>query len=225
LRTVLASVGDLDRAKDLVDEAFARAWASWRKVHRHPAPRAWVVRTALNVGVSAWRRRRREVQFSETVCPADTTLAAAVVLTQQPGTSAPGTHLAAWAVTEKPPGIIEIKVRQLTDPAGMQRELRRDGVPAFVRFSSQNPPDCLYYRQSNTQNFKLTQQIFPQLSEAQIERNAAMVIDRAAIPPGVGLWIEFTPPQETNLGNGLSSQSFGMSEELVYASGRCPSGG
>ena len=61
LRTVLASVGDLDRAKELVDEAFARAWASWRKVGRHPAPRAWIVRTALNAGVSAWRRRRREV--------------------------------------------------------------------------------------------------------------------------------------------------------------------
>jgi RNA polymerase sigma-70 factor (sigma-E family) len=64
LRTVLASVGDLDRARDLVDEAFARAWASWRTVRRHPAPQAWVVRTALNAGVSVWRRRRREVPLS-----------------------------------------------------------------------------------------------------------------------------------------------------------------
>jgi RNA polymerase sigma-70 factor (ECF subfamily) len=60
LRTVLASVGDLDTAQDIVAEAFARAWASWRKVSRHPAPRAWVVRTALNVGVSSWRKRRRD---------------------------------------------------------------------------------------------------------------------------------------------------------------------
>jgi RNA polymerase sigma-70 factor (sigma-E family) len=73
LRTVLASTGDLDRAKDLVDEAFARAWASWRKVRKHPAPRAWIVRTALNVGVSTWRRRRHEVQLKETVYPADAT--------------------------------------------------------------------------------------------------------------------------------------------------------
>ncbi|MGH3152781.1 MAG: sigma factor, partial [Streptosporangiaceae bacterium] len=43
LRTVLVSVGDIDAAQDLVAEAFARAWASWRKVSRHPAPRAWVV--------------------------------------------------------------------------------------------------------------------------------------------------------------------------------------
>jgi DNA-directed RNA polymerase specialized sigma24 family protein len=33
---------------------------SWRKVRRHPAPRAWVVRTALNTGASWWRRRHGE---------------------------------------------------------------------------------------------------------------------------------------------------------------------
>ena len=61
LRAVLVSVGDQDTARELVDEAFARAWASWRTVSRHPAPKAWVVRTALNTGISRWRRRRREV--------------------------------------------------------------------------------------------------------------------------------------------------------------------
>ena len=45
----------------MVAEAFARAWAAWPKVSRHPAPAAWVVRTALNIRVSWWRRRRREV--------------------------------------------------------------------------------------------------------------------------------------------------------------------
>jgi DNA-directed RNA polymerase specialized sigma24 family protein len=60
LRTVLISVGDLDTAQDLVDEAFARAWASWRTVSKHPAPVAWVVRTALNLNISRWRRQRRE---------------------------------------------------------------------------------------------------------------------------------------------------------------------
>jgi RNA polymerase sigma factor (sigma-70 family) len=52
-------------AQDLVDEAFARAWASWRSVSRHPAPAAWVVRTALNAGISRWRRRRREVPLPD----------------------------------------------------------------------------------------------------------------------------------------------------------------
>jgi RNA polymerase sigma-70 factor (sigma-E family) len=61
LRIVLVSVGDRQLAEDLVAEAFTRAWMSWRKVREHPVPRAWVVRTALNVHVSWWRRRRREL--------------------------------------------------------------------------------------------------------------------------------------------------------------------
>ena len=63
LRAVYAAVGDWSVAEDATAEAFARAYASWRKVSRHPAPRAWVVRTALNTHVSWWRRRRREVTW------------------------------------------------------------------------------------------------------------------------------------------------------------------
>ena len=71
LRAVLVSVGDQDTAQDLVAEAFARAWASWRTVGRHPAPAAWVVRTALNAHVSRWRRRRREVPLADPGAIAD----------------------------------------------------------------------------------------------------------------------------------------------------------
>ncbi|HEY6790517.1 MAG TPA: sigma factor-like helix-turn-helix DNA-binding protein [Trebonia sp.] len=60
-RTVFVIVGDQDSAQEIVAEAFARACASWRAVSGHPAPAAWVVRTALNVNVSRWRRRHREV--------------------------------------------------------------------------------------------------------------------------------------------------------------------
>jgi RNA polymerase sigma-70 factor (sigma-E family) len=67
LRIVLLSAGDRQLAEDLVAEAFARAWASWRKVRVHPAPIAWVVRTALNTNVSWWRRRRGEVPLSSGV--------------------------------------------------------------------------------------------------------------------------------------------------------------
>lgn len=64
LRVVYASVGDGDLAEELVSDAFAKAWASWRRVSRHPAPQAWIVRTSLNTGVSWWRRRRREVPWN-----------------------------------------------------------------------------------------------------------------------------------------------------------------
>ena len=69
LRIVLVSVGDRQLAEDLVAEAFTRAWMSWRTVRDHPSPRAWVVRTALNVNVSWWRRRRREVLADDASVP------------------------------------------------------------------------------------------------------------------------------------------------------------
>jgi RNA polymerase sigma factor (sigma-70 family) len=65
LSAVVVSVGDRDVAQEVVAEAFARAWASWPKVARHPAPQAWVVRTALNASVSRWRRHSREVQVPD----------------------------------------------------------------------------------------------------------------------------------------------------------------
>jgi RNA polymerase sigma factor (sigma-70 family) len=65
LRTVLVIVGDQDHAQELVAEAFARACAYWRAVSGHPAPAAWVVRTALNVNVSRWRHRRWEVPVAD----------------------------------------------------------------------------------------------------------------------------------------------------------------
>jgi RNA polymerase sigma-70 factor (sigma-E family) len=71
LRIVLVSVGDRQLAEDLVAEAFTRAWMSWPTVRVHPVPRAWVVRAALNVHVSWWRRRRREVALDARVLPDD----------------------------------------------------------------------------------------------------------------------------------------------------------
>ncbi len=65
LRAVTAVTGNRPMAEDQVAEAFARAWASWRKVRRHPAPRAWVVRTALNTGASWWRRRYGELPLAD----------------------------------------------------------------------------------------------------------------------------------------------------------------
>ena len=64
LKAVVASTGSVQLAEDQVAEAFARAWLSWRKVRRHPAPRAWVVRAALNTGASWWRRRIHELPLA-----------------------------------------------------------------------------------------------------------------------------------------------------------------
>ena len=51
-----------------------------------------------------------------------------------------------------------------------------------------------------------------------------MVIDAAAIPPGVGLWIEFTPPQTQNQGNSQLVVSFGSAYMLRVRERTLPSG-
>jgi RNA polymerase sigma factor (sigma-70 family) len=71
LRAVAASTGDIALAEDQTAEAFARAWASWKKVSHHPAPRAWVVRTALNAGASWWHRRSKEIALTSQDMAAD----------------------------------------------------------------------------------------------------------------------------------------------------------
>jgi len=72
LRAVAATTGNLTLAEDQTAEAFARAWACWRKVSHHPAPRAWVVRSALNAGASWWRRRSKETTLtSQDIAAAD----------------------------------------------------------------------------------------------------------------------------------------------------------
>lgn len=60
LRALVVAVGRPDLAEDLLAEAFARAYARWPAVRKHPAPEAWVMRTALNLNVSWWRHLRRE---------------------------------------------------------------------------------------------------------------------------------------------------------------------
>lgn len=72
LRAVAASTGNMALAEDQTAEAFARAWASWHKVSHHPAPRAWVVRAALNAGASWWHRRSKETALtSDEIAAAD----------------------------------------------------------------------------------------------------------------------------------------------------------
>jgi RNA polymerase sigma factor (sigma-70 family) len=65
LRAVAARTGNRSLAEELVAESFTRALASWPRVRRHPAPQAWIVRSALNAHVSRWRRRKREVPLDQ----------------------------------------------------------------------------------------------------------------------------------------------------------------
>ncbi len=59
-RTMVAVTGHRGDAEDAVAEAFARAFARWRRVREHPDPVGWVLVTAFNTQRMRWRRVRRE---------------------------------------------------------------------------------------------------------------------------------------------------------------------
>ena len=53
---VYALTGDLEEARDCVQEAFARAWSHRRALARSEHPEAWVRTTAHRIAVSRFRR-------------------------------------------------------------------------------------------------------------------------------------------------------------------------
>lgn len=65
-RAVLVATRDRGLAEDAVAEAFTRALRDWSHVGTHPAPIAWVVKTALN---HARSHRRRDVRLLSVAVP------------------------------------------------------------------------------------------------------------------------------------------------------------
>ncbi|WP_374984480.1 SigE family RNA polymerase sigma factor [Streptomyces fradiae] len=51
--------GDFHEAQDVVQEAFARAWAGRHRIDRDLGPEAWVRTVAWRLAVSRWRRMVR----------------------------------------------------------------------------------------------------------------------------------------------------------------------
>jgi RNA polymerase sigma-70 factor, ECF subfamily len=53
-----AYTADLAAAQDVVQEAFCRALARWKRISQYDDPAAWVRRVAWNLATSRWRRAR-----------------------------------------------------------------------------------------------------------------------------------------------------------------------
>lgn len=59
---VYAMTGSLAESEDSVQEAFARAWQRWNKVHEYGDPEAWVRTVAYRISVSSWRKAANRVR-------------------------------------------------------------------------------------------------------------------------------------------------------------------
>jgi RNA polymerase sigma-70 factor, ECF subfamily len=62
LGQLFAVTGDLAEAENLLQEAYARAFARWAQVHAYDRPEAWVRRVAINLAAMADRSLRRRAR-------------------------------------------------------------------------------------------------------------------------------------------------------------------
>ena len=122
-------------------------------------------------------------------------------------------QLAAWTVARQGDGSIQVTIRELRDPAGLQRTLRTDGVPASVTFTGQQNPACRGYPGGGSQNQR--RHLLSSVAGPAGGRDA-MVIHPSALPSGAGLQIytlfqDYPGPRGT----------FQVAVGLVQASPQC----
>ncbi len=58
LHQMYAMTGNLDDARECVQEAYARAWQHWRKVQEAADPAAWLRTVAWRIAAGRWHRSR-----------------------------------------------------------------------------------------------------------------------------------------------------------------------
>jgi hypothetical protein len=137
-------------------------------------------------------------------------------------------HLAAWTVAKQADGTVSVTIRQFRDPAGLQRELRADGVPASVIFNPRLPAGapfrdlfhvkhnpCQAYSGGQGQLLKVVRAGSPHPLR---EGSTLSVIHPSDLPSGAGVQFIATP----NTGYQNSSQKrFALGVLLVQASQQC----
>lgn len=130
------------------------------------------------------RARRRVRRLAGTLAVA--AAAAAVAVAVAVATLVPSGHpaqLAAWTVSRQADGKIHITIRELRDPAGLQRTLRAEGVPTVVSYSYAT-------RLCQSDWVPEPQALFDTIAQVHAEKTTeSIVIDPSAIPHGLKLAI------------------------------------
>src|ERR1700683_811496 len=69
LRQLYVMCGDLEEARDCLQEGYARAWQRWDQLASYDNPAAWVRSAAWRVAISRWRHARRLLRFHDVQSP------------------------------------------------------------------------------------------------------------------------------------------------------------
>ncbi len=153
------------------------------------------------------RRRIPTVAAALTVAAGAAVAVAALLPGSHPASHKPAAQLTAWTVVKRPGGDVSVTIHELFYPAGLQGELRGDGVPASVTFDATHgyPSWCRGYPAGR----EVLSEVFPPHPGAP---TAAVVIRPSALPPGTGVYIN-----DTSNPYGF----VGLETGLVHASQRC----
>jgi hypothetical protein len=150
-------------------------------------------------------RRHRRLRRATSAAAAVAAGAVLVTLAVTGGRPAP-VQLAAWTVITEPNGTVAVSIRDLRDPAGLQRALQAHGVPAIVRFYASGAlmPSCMIPGGSRLET--IYQRVFVEAPAGS--SGPLLYIDPAAVPRNAEIGIDAVP------GNGLGI-------ELLTRDGRC----
>jgi len=203
-----------NRALSVVRDSLVTARNSLTDV-RMPTPLDTIVRNG--------QARRTRHKLTGLAAVAMTAGAALTVTTLLPASNHPGpsaVRLTAWTVARQPNGNIDVTIHQLRDPAGLQRKLRADGVPASVTFIGHPNRSCRPYPAGKG----LARKVFPNPPSSS-GPGLIIVIHPSALPSGVGVGLgaRFFPHPRHGARKGILyvGPSFTGVNGLVRASKQC----
>jgi hypothetical protein len=150
--------------------------------------------TPLDAIVRQGRARRRRHRFTSLAGAAVVAVGAVLAVTAllpagHPASQRPRVQLAAWTVVRQPGGVINVTIRELRDPAGLQAALRAAGVPASVSFGNGQQTACRSYPGGGFMTSAapaLINNVFPAGPPS-----AAVSIRPSALPSGTGVLLAF----------------------------------
>jgi hypothetical protein len=133
-------------------------------------------------------------------------------------------QLAAWTVVKRADGTVVVKIREFRDPAGLQRRLRADGVPASVHFgtlqSSETFLDLLHFKGNPCQEYSGGEGQAQNVVTGGNPFTVGIFVHPSAIPRGAGVQIVTT----SSFGYPQSPGRKSIVEWLVQASPQCTGG-
>lgn len=176
----------------------------------------------------AMRIRRRISSLAGALAVAAVALAvAALVPSGRPVSRRPAARLAAWTVVKQAAGTVFVIVREFRAPAGLQHELRADGLPASVLFYPGKLQGHAQFRKlfhvkhNPCQEFSggqgQLQTVVPAQPRQLRDRSTIAIIHPSALPSGAG--VQFIATSNEGYPQNYGTHMVGV--WLVQASQQC----